>query len=213
MAQFDSIRFTPGRPLTKELGSERLNAIITEIKRNKPKGERGITVRQDGTGTYIGLAASLPRGGGTSTPTTNRPFQISSFADPEDESEDPNYVLTVYPGTINNLLPTNILDGEQLYQFSLPKNLLHYVVLDCVASENTMTSCSVSLETEAPPQQEPLAFALPVDYQHLLGIVYNSTVYQIAINNIVVGSKQAWILNRDDAPPGGLPYEVYLMWG
>jgi hypothetical protein len=88
MAQFDSIRFTPGRPLTKELGSERLNAILTEIKRNKPRGERGITVRQDGTGTYIGLAASLPQGG-SSTPATTQPWDLARPSRPRRRAREP----------------------------------------------------------------------------------------------------------------------------
>jgi hypothetical protein len=75
MSDFAAIRFLSGRPLLRELSADRLNTILTEIKRNKPKGERGITVRQDGTGTYIGLAASLPSGGG-GTPATPHPFQV-----------------------------------------------------------------------------------------------------------------------------------------
>jgi hypothetical protein len=74
MSDFAAIRFLPNRPLLRELSADRLNTILTEIKRNKPKGERGITVRQDGTGTYIGLAASLPRGGGTTT--IQHPFKV-----------------------------------------------------------------------------------------------------------------------------------------
>jgi hypothetical protein len=74
MSDFAQIRFQPNRPLLRELSADRLNTILQEIKRNKPKGERGITVRQDGTGTYIGLAASLPRGGGTST--APHPFRV-----------------------------------------------------------------------------------------------------------------------------------------
>jgi hypothetical protein len=108
MGLFDSIRFTPGRPLIKELGSERLNAIVTEIKRNKPKGERGITVRQDGTGTYIGLAASLPQGG-SSTPATIQPWDLQARVDPDADPENPTppYLVRVRPGTLNGILPTN----------------------------------------------------------------------------------------------------------
>ena len=210
MADFSSIRFQPQRPLLRELSADRLNSILAEIKRNKPKGERGITVRQDGNQTWIGLAASLPRG---TQATETHPFQITSFADPESDPESPSYLVTVRPGTINGLLPTNVLDGDALEQFALPNDSLRYVVLNCVAANNTLTSCSVSLETDAPEQQTPLAFALPASYSVLLGIVRNSNIYQIANNNITVGAKQAWIVNRDDAPPGALPYEVYLMWG
>jgi len=75
MADFASIRFLSGRPLLRELSADRLNSILTEIKRNKPKGERGITVRQDGNQTWIGLAASLPQGG-SAAPSSSHPFQV-----------------------------------------------------------------------------------------------------------------------------------------
>jgi hypothetical protein len=75
MSDFAQIRFLPNRPLLRELSADRLNTILQEIKRNKPKGERGITVRQDGTGTYIGLAASLPRGG-TTTIAATHPYKV-----------------------------------------------------------------------------------------------------------------------------------------
>jgi hypothetical protein len=97
MSDFAQIRFLPNRPLLRELSADRLNTILQEIKRNKPKGERGITVRQDGTGTYIGLAASLPRGGGTSTPTT-RPFQLSLVN--VSETEEPEWKVRVLPSTL-----------------------------------------------------------------------------------------------------------------
>jgi hypothetical protein len=97
MSDFAAIRFLSGRPLLRELGADRLNTILTEIRRNKPKGERGITVRQDGTGTYIGLAASLPRGG-TSTPATTRPFQLSIVD--VSETETPEWKVRVLPSTL-----------------------------------------------------------------------------------------------------------------
>jgi hypothetical protein len=74
MADFASIRFQPSRPLLRELSADRLNSILTEIKQNKPKGERGITVRQTGEGTYIGLATSLSK---SSTSTAiDHPFFV-----------------------------------------------------------------------------------------------------------------------------------------
>jgi len=96
MSDFAQIRFLPNRPLLRELSADRLNTILQEIKRNKPKGGRGITVRQDGTGTYIGLAASPPRGV-TSTPTT-RPFQLSVVD--VSETETPEWKVRVLPSTL-----------------------------------------------------------------------------------------------------------------
>jgi hypothetical protein len=74
MAQFESIKFQPQRPLLRELSADRLNTVLQEIRRNKPKGERGITVRQSGDGTYIGLAAAITSG--TASGESSHPFQI-----------------------------------------------------------------------------------------------------------------------------------------
>ena len=213
MADFDAIRFLPSRPLLRELSADRLNSILTEIKRNKPKGERGITVRQDGNQTWIGLAASLPRGGGSSTPAETHPFQITSFADPESSPESPSYLVTVRPGTLNNLLPTNILDGESLAQFELPANTLRYVVLSCAAASNALTSCEIALESSPPAAQTPLAFALPTTYEVTLGIVHNTSVYQIVTTNLSVSGKQAYITDKANPTPGSIPYNVFLQWG
>jgi hypothetical protein len=212
MSDFAQIRFQPNRPLLRELSADRLNTILQEIKRNKPKGERGITVRQDGTGTYIGLAASLPRGG-TSAPTTH-PFQIISSQDPDSDPESPSYLVTVRPGSLNALLPTNLFDDSALNSFSLPEDTLQHVVLTGQSDGQQFLSCELSLESQAPTPQEPVAFGLPQTVQFLLGVVYNSTAYQLISDNITVAGKQQYV--ADKVPPldaGELPYTLYFVWG
>lgn len=209
MADFASIRFLPSRPLLRELSADRLNTILTEIKRNKPKGERGITVRQDGTGTYIGLAAALPRASST-TPASTHPFQIASSLNPSNENQ---YLVTVRPGTINNLMPTNIVSGGSLAELTAAKDSLHYIVLTANSASNVLTSCSVSVDSTAPAGQTPLAFALPATYKVVLGVVYNSTVYQMVTSNLLVSGKQAYITDKTNPTPGSLPYNVFLQWG
>jgi hypothetical protein len=208
MSDFAQIRFLPNRPLLRELSADRLNTILQEIKRNKPKGERGITVRQDGTGTYIGLAASLPRGG-TSAPSTLHPFQIATGGNAED-----GFYCTVRPGTINTLLPTNTFDGDNLTQHSYSEDELRYVVLTASATNSQFTSCSISVDSTAPAAQAPTLFAAPTTYKVLLGIVRNASIYQIIYDNIVVSGKQHYVKDRATAAaPGFLPYEIYFVWG
>lgn len=48
--------------------------MLSEIRKNRPKGERGITVRQTGDGTYIGLAASLS--GASAAAQADHPFRV-----------------------------------------------------------------------------------------------------------------------------------------
>ena len=104
MAQFEGIKFQASRPLLKELSADRLNTILAEIRRNRPRGERGITVRQSGDATYIGLAASLPRGTAGAAVSTRQPWDLLSRPDPDNEGQ---YILRVEPGTLNGFLPLN----------------------------------------------------------------------------------------------------------
>jgi hypothetical protein len=215
MAQFDSIRFTPGRPLTKELGSERLNAIITEIKRNKPKGERGITVRQDGTGTYIGLAASLPRGGSASTPADTHPFQVASFVDPDadPENENPPCLATVRPGATNQIIASNHFDGDALREFAVSANTLTYIVLTVTTNGKEITSATLSVTTTAPVAQQATLFALPTEIKYTLALVYNTSVYQIQKTNFTIAGKIVYTKDKTTpAAPGQLPFEIWYVW-
>lgn len=201
--------FQSGRPLLSEITADKLNRILAEIKRNRPVVAAPLSARVTGDGTHISI--KQPPGGG-STPTTH-PFQITSTIDPESDPEDPSYLVTVRPGTINSLLPTNLLDGEELNQFALAGDTLKYVVLSCTAASNVLTSCELSLDSSAPTGQTPLAFALPSTYKVLLGIVYNGTVHQIVNTNLSVSAKQAYITDKTNAVPGSLPYNLFLIWG
>lgn len=207
MALFDSIRFQPGRPLTKELGSERLNAIITEIKRNKPKGERGITVRQDGTGTYIGLAATLAEGG-SSTPAVS-PWdllaQVDPSADPEDEN--PNYIIRVRPGTVSEFLPTN-WDEE----YTLQGNQDYYAVAEVSTDGKAITSVEIKFETAAPESQQPELFAVP----SIVNVVFGIFSQGVALRTIAVGNitliPQIWFQEaRTNVEPGESLFNLYYV--
>jgi hypothetical protein len=212
MADFAAIRFQPSRPLLRELSADRLNSILAEIKRNKPLPGRGVTVRQTGQGTAIDLAASIPRGG-TSTFTEAHPFQISSRQDPESDPENPSYLATVRPGTINTLLPTGILDGGGLEPHEVPADSLCYVVLQANSDGEQINTAAVSVESTAPEAQTPEIFSLPSQANFLIGLVYNSNVFQVQFTNLSVTGKQQFITSKTNAAVGELPYEIHYVWG
>lgn len=64
--------------MTKELTADRLNAILQEIRRLKPVGERGISVRHAGDSTYIGLARNFEV---AQQKKTNNPFELEVVSD------------------------------------------------------------------------------------------------------------------------------------
>jgi hypothetical protein len=179
MSQFDSIRFQPSRPLLKEVSADRLNAILSEIKKNRPRGERGITVRQAGDATYIGLAANFKQ---SNAPTETFPFEIFSTQTSNNEDQ---FTVTVEPGTINNILAQNTFSGGiDLTKFSIPADSLRYVCLSVESNDGNIGSSTLSVETQIPPQQEAVENSLPASVKILLGVVYNGTVKQIATDNL-----------------------------
>jgi hypothetical protein len=200
MGQFESIRFLSGRPLLRELSADRLNTILQEIRRNKPKGERGITVRQDGTGTYIGLAAALPSAKG-GTVSQIYPWDIYTV-----ESDNSGYTVRVRPGTIGNFLPTN-WDEE----FELDNDQLYYGTATINTDGVGITDVVLSMETEhlAPPAPE--LYALPAAIPFVFGMFENGTNYRIETDGTVAAPVvQSLIVEKDAAAaPGESPYNIY----
>jgi hypothetical protein len=205
---FQSLRFQPNRPLLSEITVDRLNSILAEIKRNRPRGERGITVRQAGSETWIGLAASLPSGGGTSTPSTTHPFKVSASAN------ETNVIVTVRPGTINSVLPSNTFTDNALTPLTLALDTIGHVVLTATSDGTQITSAVLSVDVAAPAAQTPVAFSVPTLAKWLLAVVFNSSVYQVVTDNLTVAGVQQFIADRaSPAVPGQLPYQPYYVWG
>jgi hypothetical protein len=208
MGLFDSIRFTPGRPLIKELGSERLNAIVTEIKRNKPRGERGITVRQDGTGTYIGLAASLPQGG-SSTPATIQPWDLLAQVDPDADPENPTppYLVRVRPGTLNGILPTNWDIEEECAGTGL-----FYAKAVVATDGEAITGVTIEIDGTPPTVQQPVEFGIANPVEYLFGLFLEGSVYRVIGAGHITISPKLWLTTEKQSPPapGELPFEQYF---
>ena len=205
MADFAAIRFQPQRPLLRELSADRLNSILAEIKRNKPLPGRGITVRQTGQGTAIDLATTIKSGG---VESDTHPFQISAALN----SSTNNYSATIRPGTLNQLLPTNTFNGAALRSFAYNANQLKYVVLSAQSDSTQFTTCSLELADQAPATQTPALYSLPTQVSFLIGILYNSSVYQVIKNNIVVSGSEAFRTAKTSPAPGEVAFNVYYAW-
>lgn len=208
MGDFNAIRFLSGRPLLRELGADRLNTILTEIKRNKPKGERGITVRQDGTGTYIGLAAALPRGA-AGTPATPQPWDLIAKVDPAADPENPNppYLVRVRPGTLSEFLPTN-WDEE----FTLQGDQDYYAVAEVSTDGKAITSVDIKFPTTPPESQQPELFAVPSPVNVVFGIFsQGGALRTIPAGNITLSPKIWFQEARTNVAPGESLYNLYYV--
>ena len=200
MAQFDSIRFQPSRPLLKEVSADRLNAILSEIKKNRPRGERGITVRQAGDATYIGLAASLKGGGAPARP---QPWDIYVA----DETEG-SQTLKVLPGTLNGFLASN---WDQ--QFTCSTTGFYYAKAIVATDGQAMTGVTIAIDEEVPSAQMAQAFGIDASIEIAFGIVSEGIVYRtIGLGNISASPKP-WLTTEKETPPaaGELPFTQYFL--
>lgn len=194
MSQFDSIRFQPSRPLLKEVSADRLNAILSEIKKNRPRGERGITVRHSGDGTYIGLAASIK----SATRPTRLPWDIYT-----EGQGDGSYTLKVSPGTVGGFLPTNWDD-----EFTAQEDQLVYGKVVVATDGFNITGATIVIDDQPPAAQSPQVYETPDEAEVLFGMFKDGTIRVATQGNISFGPR-VYMTKEKSAAPGESPYDIY----
>lgn len=207
MADFAAIRFQPSRPLLRELSADRLNSILTEIKRNKPKGEHGITVRQSGDGTYIGLAANIK--GNAAATTATQPWDIISSPHPSIANQ---YLLSVVPGTFNGILPSNWnTEGANGAKNVTANNSSTYYCKAALTTDGIdITSVEVKINTTPPVAQSAQSFAIQTTIDYLFGVFQAGVVKRVIGQGHIVAPPVLWMQKEAaGAQPGELSWVNY----
>jgi hypothetical protein len=199
VAQFDSIRFQPSRPLLKEVSADRLNAILSEIKKNRPRGERGITVRQAGDATYIGLAAKL---GGSGSAVESSPWDIYV----ENSPEEGQYTLKVEPGTLSGILPTNWED-----EFSVDSGSLYYGIARVTTDGQFVNGVTIEITEDSPAPQQPQKYAIAQEVEILFGLFKDGQSFNVTGGrDISVTARNVITTTADPSPGPGQPlFDLY----
>ena len=207
MADFGSIRVLADRPLLSEISADRFNSILSEIKRNKPLPGRGITLRQEGSGVRVDLAASIS--GSSSTPATTQPWDLVAQVDPDADPEDANppYLVRVRPGTLSEFLPTN-WDEE----FTLQGDQDYYAVAEVSTDGKAITSVEIKFPTTPPESQQPELFAVPSPVNVVFGIFsQGGALRTIPAGNITLSPKIWFQEARTNVAPGESLYNLYYV--
>jgi hypothetical protein len=139
---------------------------------------------------------------------TTTPFQIFSYINSNDAS---SYYIEIQPGTVNNILPSNIIENNGLKRFSISKNQIQYIILKCLTNGKYLNSAKIEIKNAPPAAQVPVAFGLPSNVEILIGGVYNTTTFQVVNTNFTLSAKIAYILNNDKI--ASLPFVPYFIWG
>lgn len=205
MAQFDGIRFQPSRPLLKELSADRLNTILSEIKKNRVRGEHGITVRQTGDATMIGLAVT-PKGGATAAAQPRLPWDIY-IESTEGEGQGKSFTLKVQPGTLSRVLADN---WDSAFA-GINSTALYYGIARVSTDGSFITGVELVVTSAAPAEQAPVKFGLQSTINIVFGLFKGGTSYNIVQSaNIDLDTVAVLAVNADPpALPGQSPYDIY----
>ena len=208
MADFGSIRFLANRPLLNEISADRLNSILQEIKRNKPLPGRGITLRQEGNGVRVDLAASIS-GSSSSTPATTQPWDLVAQVDPDAAPENPNppYLVRVRPGTLNGILPTNWDIEEECAATGL-----FYAKAVIATDGEAITGVTIVINGTAPAVQQPVEFGVANPVEYLFGLFLEGSVYRVIGSGHITISPKLWLTTEKQTlpAPGELPFLQYF---
>jgi hypothetical protein len=159
--------------------------------------------RSTGGVTYQPTAKSAKpsRGGGAAT--ERYPFDITLT-----DAGGGNSTATIWPGTINQLLPSNYLTGV-----TVSNTGTHFLVLDCTASDGEITAAPLAIESAAPPAITPTQGTPPVAFQVLVGIIIDGVAYKVWGNGSVTASAaESYRVDKGSPVPGSLPYDVFYTW-
>jgi hypothetical protein len=189
-----------------------VNSILGQLHRgeNVSRGN-GVKIRQGGQG---GFTISVNNGPSISAGTSYTPFQI--FTKPHFVSgvADGSTDVTLYPGSINQFLPTNIFST-----INATISSTQYVVLTITSSTgNEISSSSWSLMSSppTPPDATPDAPPVSTNFYAILGIIgYNSgtlTTYQLVNDNLTALPVVWTTTNRTGAGPFEMASVNYYHW-
>jgi hypothetical protein len=205
MSAFESVRFNAGRSLLSEISADKLNAIVREVRKNRPRGERGITIRESGDATYIGLAASV---NAASAPRpAAQPWDLSARRDPtaDPEDENPPYLVTVRPGTINGVLASN-WDEE----FECSSTGVHYAKAVIATDGKAITGVTIDIDTIAPSEQQPQKFGIESSIEYLFGVFSGGASYNVLSQSITLLPRLRLVTSADPAAaPGQSPFDLW----
>lgn len=119
-------------------------------------------------------------------------------------------VAKVSPGTINNIIPSNIISNGKLREFPIQKDTMQYIIAKCNSNGKQINSATVQVKSSVPAAQTPVAFGLPSNVEVLLGVVYNNIIYQCVKDNISLGGYAQYLTPQENST---LPYTVFFIWG
>lgn len=144
-------------------------------------------------------------GGGSSGPY---PFDVEFTAG----SDGSHKTATTRPGTINGIIPSNILTTADLSVSSA-----YYLVLNATVADGEITACTISFDS-SPPSSMPVTLGEPpTSFSYVLGMIIGDGSLCVWFRTIGSGSltstgSEVYRVPKAFPSPGTIPYDIYWTW-
>jgi hypothetical protein len=205
--------FQPRQPLDRQLGATTLNQILRELESLRITRVVNGTFRKLPGGTEITVAPQ--RGGGT--PIPRQPWDLIARVDPaaDPDAENPPYLVSVQPGTLNGFLPTNWnTEGGGKDVTCQSDGTLYYAKAIVATDGQAMTGVTIEIDENAPDPQEPQEFGIDSPIEIVFGLFAEGAVYRLIGAGNIAASPKLWLTTERQTPPapGELPFSQYFFF-
>lgn len=191
------VRVQPGDNLRSVSRASRVNALQSVSKSHVSGDQYARTsglLRAIGPGWVVNRGRRLPIHG---TGVGNFPWKISTGSD------DIGTFISVRPGTINNMLPTNMFEKQYVALFGTL-----YVTVHVYTDGEKPTDARIEILTIPPGAPNSNIWIAPYEFQVLLGVTVERAVFQI-IDSALSAQPKITIQSLVDNPQPGRPYTDY----
>lgn len=193
---------TPGTPVAAYWTSDRVRALLSLV-RSLARGDNikgGLGLLRTSVADGVILSSRPSRG--SSTPTISNAFDVEVVASGE------GYRLSVLPGLINGILPSNY---DITYNTNAPSENVFLLLTGTVANGG-IVSAMLSFGTEVAPQVTPNAGMPPNSFAWTLGMLVAGKWCKLVAGSLSVVPKEVFRTAKTQYLPGELPYEPWYTW-
>jgi hypothetical protein len=193
---------TPGTPVAAYWTSDRVRALISLV--------RGLSRGDNIKGGFGMLRQSVADGVILSTrPTRSSSAATTSNAfDVEVTPSGEGYRLSVLPGLINGILPSNY---DITHTTSNAAQCVFLLLTGTVANGG-IVSATLSFGSTVAPQVTPNEGMPPSDFSWTLGMLVAGKWYKLVAGSLTVTPKEVFRTAKTQYLPGELPYEPWYTW-
>ena len=141
---------------------------------------------------------------------TRYPWDLLVKPDPESTQDNPPYKVTVMPGLVAGMLPTN---WDQEWTFGAEDDSVKYAKVKLITDGHVITAATIALDGTKPKVPKPEKWKVASDYEFIFGIYKSASVYRTITYGDILKRPVRWMITQNDDNEY-IPYDIWysLSW-